>query len=140
QVAEEAGLRLGVGPHRIDESNTGQTRVYAELLDLKIAGLTVERRDAMVFPTGLYDTEALGSVTGGRHVQGILGRDVLAESLVFGFDRDHGVATLSTVKAFAAPPDSVALPYATLSSPSSAFVTNVDRPQAAGQGAGQLGV
>src|SRR5262245_26906606 len=102
QVAEEAGLRLGVGPHRIDETNTGQTRVYAELIDLKVAGLTIERRDAMVFPTGLYDTE-------GRRVQGILGRDALAESLVFGFDRDHGIATLSTVKAFAEQPESVAL-------------------------------
>jgi hypothetical protein len=133
QVVEDAGLRIGVGPHRIDETNTGQTRIYAEVLDLKIAGLTVERRDAMVFAVGAYDTE-------GRHVQGILGRDAIADSLVFGFDRDHGIATLSTVKAFSAPPDAFALKYEVLSSASSAFVTNVDRQQAAGQGEGQIGV
>jgi TonB-like protein/aspartyl protease len=133
QIVEDAGLRIGVGPHRIDETNTGQTRVYAEALDFKIAGLTIERRDVMVFPVGLYDTE-------GRHIQGILGRDALAESLVFGFDRDHGIATLSTVKAFSPPPDSLALKYEVLSSASSAFVTNVDPQQAAGQGEGQLGV
>jgi len=133
QVVEDAGLRIGVGPHRIDETNTGQTRVYAELLELKIAGLTIERRDAMVFAVGVYDTE-------GRHIQGILGRDAIADSLVFGFDRDHGIATLSTVKAFSPPPESLAMKYEVLSSASSAFVTNVDPQQAAAQGAGQIGV
>src|ERR1044071_7244518 len=133
QIVEDAGLRIGVGPHRIDETNTGQTRVYAELLDLKIAGLTIERRDAMVFAVGAYDTE-------GRHIQGVLGRDAIADSLVFGFDRDHGIATLSTVKAFSPPPESLAMKYEVLSSASSAFVTNVERQQAAAQGAGQIGV
>src|SRR5262245_18198150 len=133
QVVEDAGLRIGVGPHRIDETNTGQTRVYAELLELKIAGLTIERRDAMVFAVGVYDTE-------GRHIQGILGRDAIADSLVFGFDRDHGIATLSTVKAFTPPPESLAMKYETLSSASSAFVSNVDPQQAAAQGAVQLGI
>jgi len=67
----------GTGPHPIDETERGQTRFYAEVLDLKIANLTLDRRNAMVFPNGLYDTE-------GRHLSGILGRDVIADSLVFG--------------------------------------------------------
>jgi hypothetical protein len=58
----------------------------------------------MVFPVGFYDTE-------GRHLSGVIGRDVLADSLVFGFDRDQGIATLSTVKAFAPPPGAIAISY-----------------------------
>jgi hypothetical protein len=132
-VVEEAGLRTGIGPRRIDETDTGQPRFYAELLDFKIAGLTIERRDAMVFPIGFYDAE-------GRHIRGVLGRDAIADSMVFGFDRDQGIATLSTAKAFKAPPDAIPIRYESLSSASSEFVTNVDRQQAAAQGEGQLGM
>ena len=107
QVADEAKLRVGLGPKRIDETDTGQVRFYAEMVDLKIAGLTIGRRDAMVFPIGFYDTE-------GRHINGILGRDAIADSLVFGFDRDQGIVTLSTVKAFTPPPDAIAIHYETI--------------------------
>jgi len=112
QVADEAELRTGPGPRRIDETDTGQVRVYVELLDLKVGNLTIDRRDVMLFPPGFYDTE-------GRHLSGILGRDALADSLVFGFDRDQGIATLSTVKAFTPPPDAVAIKYETLSADAS---------------------
>ncbi|HEX2685222.1 MAG TPA: aspartyl protease family protein, partial [Kofleriaceae bacterium] len=131
QLVEDAGLRMGSGPHRIDETDTGQIRFYAELLDLKIANLTVDRRDAMVFPVGLYDTE-------GRHLSGILGRDVLADSLVFGFDRDQGIATLSTVKTFRPPPDAGAIKYQLVSSRSTAVATAVDPQQAAGRSGAEL--
>lgn len=133
QVVDEAGLRTAVGPRRIDETDTGQIRFYAELLDFQVAGLIIDRRDAMVFPVGFYDTER-------RHIRGIVGRDVIADSLVFGFDRDQGIATLSTVKAFRPPPDAIAVKYESVSSESSAFVTNVEREQAAGQAAGQTGI
>lgn len=133
QVVEDAGLRIGVGPRRIDETDTGQIRIYAELLDLQIAGLTIERRDAMVFAPGLYDTE-------GRHLSGVLGRDAIADSLVFGFDRDQGIATLSTVQAFKPPPGATAIRYKAISSSSVAFVTSVGREQAAGQGDSQIGI
>ena len=104
ELVQAAGLRSGIGPKRVDESDTGQNRFYAEMLDLQIADLKVERRDAMVFTTGFYDTE-------GRRISGIIGRDVLADSLVFGFDRDQGIVTLSTVKAFKPPPDATAISY-----------------------------
>ena len=108
QVADQAQLRTALGPHRIDETDTGQIRIYAELLDLKVGNLTIDRRDVMLFPSGFYDTE-------NRHLSGILGRDALADSLVFGFDRDQGIATLSTVKAFTPPPDAVAIKYQAVS-------------------------
>jgi len=131
QVVEESGLRVGSGPHRIDETDTGQVRVYAEMLDLKVANLTIDRRDAMIFPVGLYDTE-------GRHLNGVLGRDVIADSLVFGFDRDHGIATLSTQGVFRPPPDAEAVTYQAVSSRSSAFVSNVAVEQAAARSGADL--
>lgn len=132
QVVEEAGLRKGVGPHRIDETDTGQIRGYAEMLDLKVANLTIDRRDVMVIPVGMYDTE-------GRHLSGILGRDVLADSLVFSFDRDQGIATLSTVKAFTPPPGAAAIKYELVSSSAAAVATTaVDRQQAAGRSGADL--
>jgi hypothetical protein len=131
QVVEEAGLRTGQGPHRIDETDTGQIRIYAELLDLKVASLAIDRRDVMVFPVGHYDTED-------RHVNGILGRDVLADSLVFGFDRDQGIATLSTIKAFTPPAEATRIKYQSVSSRSSAFTSNVEPISAAGQSGAPL--
>ena len=108
-LVDAAQLRLGSGPRRIDETATGLTRVYAEMLELKVAGLSVDRRDVMVFPTGMYDVD-------GRRVSGVLGRDVLADSLVLGFDRDQGIVMLSTVKAFKVPPDAVPIKYQSVSS------------------------
>lgn len=127
QVVVDAGLLVGSGPRRVDESETGRVWFYAELRDLKIAGLTIDRRDAMVFPTGLYNAE-------GRRLHGVLGRDVIADSLVFGFDRDQGIAMLSTVKAFQAPPDAIAIKYESVSSRSAQFVpsTQAGSPSAGG--------
>jgi TonB family protein len=122
QVADDAKLRTGPGPRRIDETDTGQARVYVELLDLKVGDLTIDRRDVMLFPPGFYDTE-------GRHLNGILGRDALADSLVFGFDRDQGIAMLSTVKAFTPPPGAVAIRYETVSADAS-LIANAAPPVA----------
>lgn len=107
-VVQEVGMRMGSGPRRLDESDTTQIRHYAEAIDLKVAGLTLDRRDLMVFPVGFYDTQS-------RHIKGILGRDVIADSLVFGFDRAHGVATLMTTKAFTPPPGAMTISYEAVS-------------------------
>jgi len=108
QIVDDCDLRTSAGPRIIDETNHGQIRLYAELLALRVADLTVERRSVLLFPVGYYDTEA-------RHISGILGRDVIADSLVFGFDRDQGIATLYTTSAFTPPPDAVAIKYEDLS-------------------------
>jgi len=117
QVVEEADLRTFGGPRVADETDTGQVRFYAELFDLKIGNLNIARRDVLIFPVGFYDTE-------GRHLNGIIGRDVLADSLVFGFDRDQGIAMLSTIKSFRAPPDATAIPYQLVVSQSDAVASH----------------
>src|SRR4029079_5351602 len=92
----------------------------------------IDRRDAMVFPVGMYDTD-------GRHLNGIRGRDVIADSLVFSFDRDQGVAILSTVKAFTPPPNAVAIKYEVVSSRAAAVTTTpVDQQQAAARSGADL--
>ncbi len=108
QIVDDAQLRTSAGPRIIDETETGQTRLYAELIDLQVATLAVARRDVLLFPIGYYDTEA-------RHISGILGRDVIADSLVFGFDRDQGIAVLSIGSAFTPPPDAIAIEYENVS-------------------------
>lgn len=104
QVADEAGLTVGRGPARVDEAASEQMRGYAELLDLKVGSLAIDRRQVMMVPSDFYNTE-------GRRVNGVLGRDVIGGALVFGFDRDQGIATLSTAKTFTSPPDAIAVKY-----------------------------
>jgi len=109
QVVTETQARTGKGPRQVDETGAQQDRLYAELLNVRIGNLTIARRPAMVIPVGLYDAN-------GRHFAGVLGRDVLDESLVFGFNRDQGIAMLSTEKAFRPPEHSVDFPYKAVSS------------------------
>ncbi len=104
QVVDEAGLIVGRGPGRFDEAASEQMRPYAEMLDLKVGNLAIDRRQVMLVPTGFYNTDA-------RRLNGVLGRDVLADMLVFGFDRDQGIATLATTKAFVPASDAVAIKY-----------------------------
>ena len=109
QVVNDAQLRTGKGPRQIDEAGAQQDRVYTELIGVKIGTLTIARRPAMVVPIGLYDTN-------GRHIAGVIGRDVLDESLVFGFNRDQGIAMIATEKAFRPPEHAVDFTYKTVSS------------------------
>ncbi|HMG21097.1 MAG TPA: pepsin/retropepsin-like aspartic protease family protein [Kofleriaceae bacterium] len=121
QVVDEAGLRQSGGPVRVDEAASEQMRGYAELTDLQIGGLTIDRRQVMMVPSDFYNAE-------GRRVNGVIGRDVLANALVFGVDRDQGIATLTAVKTFAPPPDAIAVVYESLA------VDVASMPAATGQG------
>ena len=102
QVVDEAELLKGTGPSRIDEAGSEQMRQYAEVLDLQVGTLTVSRRQVMMVPSNFYNVE-------GRRVNGVIGHDVITEGLVFGFDRDQGLASLTTAKTFVAPPDAIAI-------------------------------
>ena len=107
ELVKLAGLRPVPGPERLDETDTQRPRAYAELLGLEVGTLIVERREVMVVPRHAYDVA-------GRRIHGVLGRDVLADSLAFGFDRDRGLGHLVSQQAFRAPAGAVALPYAVL--------------------------
>jgi hypothetical protein len=121
QVVKEVGLHTRKGPHRLDETDTQHPRFYAEVLALELGTLIIERRDAMIVKANTLDAN-------GRRIHGMLGKDVLADSLVFGFDRDQGLGFLTTIKAFKPPADDVAIPYQPLRSQiPNAQVLPVDR-------------
>lgn len=107
QIVADAGLITSRGPTMLDESGAEQMRAYAELLDLQLGTLAVDRRTVMLVPSGFYDTDV-------RRVNGVIGRDVLVDTLVFGFDRDQGIAMLSTTPPFTPPPDAIAVHYDTV--------------------------
>lgn len=108
QVAGDAGLATSRGPTLLDETGTAAMRAYAELTDLQLGTLAVDRRIVMLVPQDFYNAEA-------RRVHGVIGRDVLADTLVFGFDRDQGIAMLSIAQTFKPPPDGIAVHYDTVS-------------------------
>jgi hypothetical protein len=104
QIASECELKTGVGPAMFDEAGAEARRGFAELLDLQLGTLSIDKRQVMLVPRDFYNAD-------GRRLNGVIGRDVLADSLVFGFDRDQGIATLSTLATFAPPPGAIAINY-----------------------------
>jgi hypothetical protein len=98
KVAIEAHLRTdrGYRERPLAENNTFQFRFQAQLENVQIGDLTIERRHAMLLPHGSFDFY-------GRDIHGVIGRSALAESLAFGFDRDRGLAFLTTEQAFERP-------------------------------------
>jgi hypothetical protein len=79
-----------------DEQDTTHPLKVADILDLKIGTLDVHFRSMWVLPVGVFDTA-------GRRIRGVIGRDIITDGTVFGFDRDAGVAYLTTPKGFTAP-------------------------------------
>ncbi|MGE0397673.1 MAG: retropepsin-like aspartic protease [Kofleriaceae bacterium] len=108
-LVRKLDLRIGKGPSRLDETDTQQTRFYAEILQLELGTLIVTQQQMMVTGTSSFDMN-------GRRIMGVIGRDILADSLVFGFDREHGLGYLTTVKAFTPPPGATKLAWSQLNS------------------------
>lgn len=88
-IVREAKLNMGKGKQMDDESDTQRERFYAETLGVEIGTLTVERITAEVLSDHAFDID-------GRSIDGLLGRDVIADSLGFELDRDRGVITIMT--------------------------------------------
>lgn len=107
QVVKDVKMMTSKGPHRLDESDTQHPRFYADVRGLEIGTLIIERRDAMIVKEHTYDAN-------GRRIYGVIGRDVLADSLVFGVDREQGLGHLITVKGFKPPADAITIKYGLL--------------------------
>lgn len=106
KVVVAAGMRLdrAFGPKLLDETDTSQVRFFGEVLQLQVGTLSVENRSALVVKHGTYYVP-------GRDIDGVLGRSVVSDSLVFGFDRDRGVGWLATQQAFHPPAGAVEIHY-----------------------------
>ena len=93
-VLKAAKPATGEGPRILDENDTEQNKFYAEILSWKIGALTVQGpKPAQIVGKGTFDID-------GRRVHGVIGRDTIADSLVFSIRRDEGVVVLSTQKGF----------------------------------------
>jgi hypothetical protein len=103
ELVKETQLRTFNGPHRLDEADTQQARIYAEIVGLELGSLIIERLDVIIVKTSTYDFA-------GRRIHGLIGKDVLADSLVFGFDREQGLGHLVTKGSFK-PPAGIVVPY-----------------------------
>jgi hypothetical protein len=106
RVAIAAGLRVdrGYTTRLWGEDGERRIRFNAEVRDLQVGNLYVEVRRALMVP---HETLSAS----GRDIMGVLGRNVIADSLVFGFDRDRGIAWLQTEPTFTPPAGSTRLDY-----------------------------
>jgi hypothetical protein len=107
-LVNELDLRTTVGGKILDETDTNRQTMTAEVRAFQIGDLTVRSRYPVVMKVGSF-------AIAGRHMRGVLGRDVIADSLVFGFDRDKGVGYLATQKGFTPPADATVIGYDLLS-------------------------
>ena len=92
-----------------DEQDTTHVMHVAEILQVRINNLTVTNHNFWVVPIGTFDIA-------GRRIRGVIGHDIIADSLIFGFDRDKGTAFLATRKGFVPPPDAAVTSYRILTS------------------------
>ena len=110
EVVKASQPATGEGPKMLDETDTEHSRFYAEILEWRIGTLTVKGpKPAQIANAHVFDAA-------GRRIHGVLGSDIIAESLVFGFDRDTGVLTLTTQQAFKPSTSALPLTYSRLDS------------------------
>jgi hypothetical protein len=120
-VVKEIAPRTGEGPALLDETDTQRDRFYAEILEWQLGTLSVKNKSAQIVHAHVFDSE-------GRRIHGLIGRDVLADTVTFSFDRDAGLVILQTSDRFTPPGDATRIGFSTLSSQiSNAEVTPLSR-------------
>jgi hypothetical protein len=100
----ELDLYSKMGGEYPDESDVLRRVRFAEVLRIQIGTLTVRNRRFWVHAVGTYNVA-------GRQIRGVIGKDLLADSLVFGFDRDLGLGYLATQKGFKPPAGAIRFGY-----------------------------
>jgi hypothetical protein len=84
----DTGIDVGFIPQL---ATVGNGPNYAPITDVQIGTLHVASLPFIARKAHAFDTA-------GRRIAGVIGKEVLTSSLVFGFDRDRGVAWLATPK------------------------------------------
>ncbi len=87
-----------------DQSDKTYRAFDFSLPNVRIGDLDISLLYANTWSDHMFDSV-------GRRIYGVLGREVLADSLVFGFDRDRGIVWLKTAQAFSPPADARVLEY-----------------------------
>ena len=104
EILVNTDFRRWDGGRRLDEQDTTHETFMRRITHLQVGDLTVSLLLVAESKPHAFDSD-------GRRIYGILGRDVIADSLVFGFDREKGIAWLQTQEAFHAPANATVLGY-----------------------------
>lgn len=104
EVLGRAGFRARGGPRAIDEQDVSHPTFYTTATNLRLGDLAISERTVRAGTNGAFNSER-------RRIYGVIGRDVIADSIVFGFDRERGIAWLETQQAFKPPPEAQVLEY-----------------------------
>ncbi|HEU5058366.1 MAG TPA: retropepsin-like aspartic protease, partial [Kofleriaceae bacterium] len=91
-------------PEEVTEADSPIPIFVAEIARIKVGDLEVRNLKMRVHNAGTF-------FSGGRLVRGILGRDVISDSLVFAADRDRGVAFLAIQGSLSPPPGAIEIGY-----------------------------
>lgn len=87
-IVSELSLHVVAGPEVLSEADHRVKTFIAEVPRAQIGELGVRSQKWRIHKVGTF-------WVGGRRVRGLLGRDVIADSLMFSIDRDRGVAILA---------------------------------------------
>jgi hypothetical protein len=90
EIATQFGIRAG------RERRPFYGNVLGQLAGFRVGDLTISLVDIAVVSGHAFDAN-------GRRIHGVLGRNVIADSLVLGYDRDRGIAWLKTQEVFHPP-------------------------------------
>ena len=95
------------GDSVMEASGGSHSPDFAATLSFRVGSLTVHGQAAAVTDVGFEQVD-------GQPIRGVLGRNVFADSLVFGFNRDLGMGYLSTQEAFSPPANSSEIEYSVI--------------------------
>jgi hypothetical protein len=91
-------------PNELNERDKRVPVFVAEIKKIRVGELEVSNLRMRVHKAGTF-------WAGGRLVRGILGRDVIADSLLFSADRDRGMGMLATQGSLSPPPQASEIGY-----------------------------
>jgi hypothetical protein len=99
EVVKEGRIRTdgGNGPKFVDENGATVPRFFAEVVSYEIGPLVVQGAK----PTAVVKAHTFDFA--GRRVYGVIGHDILLDTLALSFDRDLGIATLTVLDTFKHP-------------------------------------
>jgi hypothetical protein len=91
-------------PHEVTERDQRVPVFMAEIKKIRMGELEVENIRMRIHKAGTF-------WAGGRLVRGIIGRDILADSIIFFADRDRGIGILATQGSLSPPPQATEIHY-----------------------------
>jgi hypothetical protein len=103
-LAGIVGVPAHGGARLRDEHDTSHPTFYAQIPNVKVGTLGIS-----LLRVGLVENNSFNA--DGRRIWGVIGRDIIADSLVYTIDRDRGAVTLTVNDKYAPPAGAQIIPY-----------------------------